>query len=86
MDTILGKDGKGAIATLMERKNYFMLRGKLDTGKQTVPFAYTVVKLLKRTKMPVRTITTDNGTKRIEYCIIRLREQRSAKTCYSLEE
>ena len=62
MDTIVGKDGKGAIVTLVERKSCFMLMEKLDTGKQAVPLAHTVVKLFKRTKMPVRTITTDNGT------------------------
>jgi IS30 family transposase len=62
MDTILGKDGKGAIVTLVERKSCFMLMEKLDTGKQAVSLAHTVVRLLKGTKMPVRTITTDNGT------------------------
>ncbi|MCH3994469.1 MAG: IS30 family transposase [Prevotella sp.] len=62
MDTIVGKDGKGAIVTLVERKSCFMLMEKLDTGKQAVPLAHTVVRLLKGTKMPVRTITTDNGT------------------------
>ena len=62
MDTILGKEGKGAIVTLVERKSSFMLMEKLDTGKLAVPLAHTVVRLLKETKMPVRTITTDNGT------------------------
>mgnify|MGYP000234589577 FL=1 len=62
MDTIVGKDGKGAIVTLVERKSCFMLMEKLDTGKQAVPLAHTVVRLLKGTKIPVRTITTDNGT------------------------
>ena len=62
MDTIVGKDGKGAIVTLVERKSCFMLMEKLDTRKQAVRLAHTVVRLLKETKIPVRTITTDNGT------------------------
>ena len=37
MDTIVGKDGKGAIVTLVERKSCFMLMEKLDSGKRSVP-------------------------------------------------
>ncbi|MCI6549670.1 MAG: IS30 family transposase [Prevotella sp.] len=33
MDTIVGKDGKGAIVTLVERKSACMLMEKLDTGR-----------------------------------------------------
>lgn len=62
MDTIVGKDGKGAIVTLVERKSSFMLMEKLDTGKQAVPLAHTVVNLLKELPGPIRTITTDNGS------------------------
>lgn len=62
MDTIVGKDGKGAIVTLVERKSGYLLMEKLDTGKQAVPLAHAVVKLLKDSHIPVKTITTDNGT------------------------
>jgi IS30 family transposase len=62
MDTIVGKDGKGAIVTLVERKSSFMLMEKLDTGRQAIPLADAVVRLLKGCRLPVRTITTDNGT------------------------
>lgn len=62
MDTIVGKDGKGAIVTLVEKKSSFMLMEKLDTGKQAVPLAHTVVNLLKELPVPIRTITTDNGS------------------------
>ena len=62
MDTIFGKGGKGAIVTLLvERKSNFMLVEKLDTGKQAVPPAHTVVGLFRGCGLPVRTITTDNG-------------------------
>lgn len=62
MDTIVGKDGKGAIVTLVEKKSSFMLMEKLDTGNQAVPLAHTVVNLLKELPVPIRTITTDNGS------------------------
>ena len=62
MDTIVGKDGKGAIVTLVERKSCFMLMEKLDSGKRAVPLAHAVVRLLKGSGLSVRTITTDNGT------------------------
>ena len=62
MDTIVGKDGKGAVVTLVERKSCFMLMEKLDSGKRAVPLAHAVVRLLKGSGLPVRTITTDNRT------------------------
>ena len=62
MDTIVGKDGKGAIVTLVEKKSSYMLMQKLKEGKQAVPLALTVVSLLKQEDIPVRSITTDNGT------------------------
>lgn len=62
MDTIVGKDGKGAIVTLVERKSSFMLMEKLDTGKQAVPLANAVVRLIRGSGLPVRSITTDNGS------------------------
>ncbi|MFA6876365.1 MAG: IS30 family transposase [Parabacteroides sp.] len=70
IDTILGKEGKGAIVTLVEKKSCFMLMEKLDAGKQAIPLAHTVVRLLKGTKMTVRTITTDNGTELAAHEII----------------
>ena len=59
---IVGKDGKGAIVTLVERKSCFMLMEKLDSGKRAVPLAHAVVRLLKGSGLSVRTITTDNRT------------------------
>lgn len=62
MDTIVGKDGKGAIVTLVDRKSCYMLMEKLETGKQAMPLAKAVVRLLRGAGLPVRTITTDNGS------------------------
>lgn len=70
MDTIVGKDGKGAIVTLVERKSGYMLMEKLETGKRAVPLAKTVVRLLAGCGVPVRTITTDNGTEFAAHQII----------------
>ena len=53
--------GDWEMDTLSERKSSFMLMEKLDTGKQAVPLAHTVVRLFKGCELPVRTITTDNG-------------------------
>ena len=47
-----------------------MLMEKLDSGKRAVPLAYTVVRLLKGSGLPVRNITTDNGTEFAAYEII----------------
>lgn len=62
MDTIVGKNGKGAIVTLVDRKSCYMLMEKLETGKQAIPLAHAVVRLLRGTGLPVNTITTDNGS------------------------
>lgn len=70
MDTIVGKDGKGAVVTLVDRKSCYMLMEKLDTGKQAVPLAHAVVRLLKGSRLPVRSITTDNGSEFAAHGII----------------
>jgi len=62
MDTIVGKDGKGTIVTLVDRYSLLMMMRKLDTGKQAKPLADAVVEMIREMNLPVRTITTDNGT------------------------
>jgi IS30 family transposase len=49
LDTIVGKDGEGAIVMLVERKSGFKLMEKLETDKQAVPLAYILVRLFKST-------------------------------------
>jgi IS30 family transposase len=70
MNTIVGKNGKGAIVTLVERKSSVMFMEKIDTGKQAIPLAHTVVYLLKELPVPIRTITTDNGSEFVGHEII----------------
>ncbi len=46
MDTIVGKDGKGAIVTLTERSTNMLLMEKLPQGKHPEPLARGVIRLL----------------------------------------
>lgn len=66
MDTIVGRNGKGAILTLTERSTNFILMEKLSHGKEAAHAAKAAIRLL----LPymgdgVKTITTDNGS---EFC------------------
>lgn len=65
MDTIVGKDGKGAIVTLTERSTNMLLMAKLPQGKHPEPLAKVVIRLLLPYRHTVRSITTDNGS---EFC------------------
>ena len=65
MDTIVGKDGKGAIVTLTERSTNMLLMERLPQGKHPQPLAEAVIRLLFPYRETIRTITTDNGS---EFC------------------
>lgn len=62
MDTIVGKDGKGAIVTLVERTTKKMLMAKSPKGKNAKAIARLVVRMLRPFVHHVLSITTDNGT------------------------
>lgn len=62
MDTIVGKDGHGAIVTLIERSTNMLFMRKLTEGKNARKLAETVIHLLAPFKGYVKSITTDNGT------------------------
>jgi IS30 family transposase len=62
IDTIVGKDNKGAIITITERKAGFLLMKKLKDGKNAESLAKAVVNILLPFKDTVHTITSDNGT------------------------
>lgn len=62
MDTIVGKDGHGAIVTLTERSTNMLFMRKLNKGKNARELSQTVIRLLNPFKGHVRSITTDNGT------------------------
>ena len=69
MDTIVGKDGKGAIVTLTERSTNILLMERLPQGKHPGPLAKAVIRLLFPYRHTIRSITTDNGS---EFCAHRL--------------
>lgn len=47
MDTIIGRGGKGAIVTLVDRKSCYLLMKKLKTGKKAEPLADEVIGMLR---------------------------------------
>lgn len=61
IDTIVGKDNKGAIVTIAERVTAFVLIAKLE-GKDAKGLAKAVVRLMAPFKDKVLSITSDNGT------------------------
>jgi IS30 family transposase len=66
MDTIISKNNKGAIVTLIERSTNNLLMEKLPEGKNAKALAKVVSRLLFPFRgIGVRTITTDNGC---EFC------------------
>ena len=67
MDTIVGKDGKGAIVTIVERTTKKMLMAKSPKGKNAKAVAKLVVQLLRPFESHVHSITTDNGTEFAEH-------------------
>jgi len=69
MDTIVGKDGKGAIVTLTERSTNMLLMERLPEEKHPKPLAKVVIRLLFPYRHTVRSITTDNGS---EFCCHKL--------------
>ena len=62
MDTIAGKDGKGAIVTIVERSTSFVFARKLAKGKDSAALANAVVTMLLPYIDRIRSITTDNGS------------------------
>lgn len=67
MDTIIGKNHKGAIVTIVERQTGFLLMKKLPKGKHAKDLAKVVIELLLPYKNSVHTITVDNGTEFAEH-------------------
>lgn len=70
MDTIVGKDGKGAIVTLVERNTTFTLARKLPQGKNAIALAKMVIDMLLPYIGKIRSITTDNGSEFAEHQMI----------------
>ncbi len=67
MDTIIGKNGKGAILTLVERTTAFCMAQKLPKGKNAKELSKIVYAMLLPYKVHVHTITVDNGSEFAEH-------------------
>lgn len=67
LDTIVGKDGKGAIVVLSERLSRFTMIRRSPNGKHADSVSETVIDMLLPYKDVVHTITTDNGTEFAEH-------------------
>lgn len=79
MDTIVGKDGRGAIVTLVERSKDYLLMRKLPRGKNAEELAKTVVAMMTPFIGNIKSITTDNGS---EFACHKFIEQRLKTKVY----
>ena len=61
IDTVMGSADLHCILTLVERKSGYVLIGKLSSRTQQVT-ADRAIQLIKQSKLPFETITSDNGT------------------------
>ena len=67
IDTIVGKDNKGAIVTIVERSTAFFLMKKLPDGKNAKSLANIVNSMLLPYQDFVHSVTSDNGTEFAEH-------------------
>jgi IS30 family transposase len=70
IDTIIGKDGKGAIVTIVERTTSMLMMKKLKDGKNAKSLAETIIEILLPYKKHIHSITSDNGTEFAEHKMI----------------
>lgn len=66
VDTVLGKQGTGALVTLAERKSRMYLVRKV-AAKRAADVRDAVIDMLKPYAASVRTITADNGSEFVEH-------------------
>ena len=79
-DTVIGKGHQGALLTLVERRTKYVLIVKLGS-KQARALAGAATKALRRSGLPVKTITFDNG---LEFaCHERIAHQLEAATYFA---
>ena len=62
IDLIVGKNNKGAIVTIVERKTAMVMIHKLEDGKNADGLANRVINMLLPYKESVKSITSDNGS------------------------
>ncbi|QMW06891.1 IS30 family transposase [Spirosoma foliorum] len=59
-DTVIGKGHQGALLTLVERLTTYVLIVKLNS-KNALALAKAAIKALRRSGLPVKTVTFDNA-------------------------
>ncbi len=62
IDTIIGKNQKGAILTIVERTTAFVMIRKLEQGKNAKALSKQLINMLLPYKNAVLSITSDNGS------------------------
>jgi IS30 family transposase len=70
IDTVIGKEGKGAILTATERKTGVLLMKKLKRGKNAKSLANELFLMMLPYKKFVHSITSDNGCEFYEHRLI----------------
>ena len=70
IDTIVGKQNKGAILTATERTTGFLLMRKLKKGKNAKNLAKEITRMMMPYKKAVLSITSDNGSEFYEHKMI----------------
>lgn len=70
VDTIIGKNHKRVIVTIVERKTAFFMMRKLEHGKSAKGLAKQLIEVLLPYKNAVRSITSDNGGEFAEHKLI----------------
>lgn len=69
IDTVMGKGSKDCILTLVERKSGIVLIGKLP-NRTADSLNKRCIQLIKKSDLPFKTITADNGTEFHQYKVI----------------
>lgn len=65
-DTVIGKDHKGVLVTLVERKSRYTLAAQLDS-RHSVGVTQAVIELLRPHRAQCKTLTFDNGKEFAEH-------------------
>jgi len=78
VDTVLGAGDHHCVLSLVERRTGYLVLGKL-AARSTREVTRRAIRLIRRERQPVRTITADNGTEFHDYAAI---ERATGTTIY----
>ncbi len=70
IDTIVGKENKGAIVTIVERTTGFFMMKRLAKGKESKALSKELVNMLLPYKKHIHSITADNGSEFADHITI----------------